>query len=190
MHTRNNQILASKIYQTEDRESLRNNIETRNRVSYYFNSSLWWSNFNKPALTFFKGLQCHSLIPPHVREFKAVLDSGFHTLGSGFQVLGSSLFQWNLDSGFQSLVGIRIPWNVFWIPKPRIPNSTSQIFPVFRIQQSKISQIRESWLPYSRPLSAFFILFRISFKTVVLFVLLMTGYILAGWNCGIQSDFT
>ena len=124
---------------------------------------------------------------PHVREFKAVLDSGFHTLDSGFQVLGSSLFQWNLDSGFQSLVGIRIPWNVFWIPKPRIPNSTSQIFPVFRIQQSKISQIRESWLPYSRPLSAFFILFKISFKTVVLFVLLMTGYILAGWNIVVSS---
>jgi len=90
---------------------------------------------------------------PHVREFKAVLDSGFHTLDSVFQVLDSSLFQWNLDSGFQSLVGIRIPWNVFWIPKPRIPNSTSQIFPVFWIPQSKISQILESWLPYSRPVN-------------------------------------
>ena len=29
----------------------------------------------------------------------------------------------SLDSGFRSLVGFRIPWAVFWIPKPRIPDS-------------------------------------------------------------------
>ena len=33
------------------------------------------------------------------------------------------LCQLNLDSGFQSLVGFRIPWVVFQIPTPRIPDS-------------------------------------------------------------------
>ena len=63
-------------------------------------------------------------------ESKTVLDSGFHVVDSRFQVLDSSLCQWNLDSGFQSLVGFRIPWAVFRIPKPGIPDSISKIFPV------------------------------------------------------------
>ena len=33
------------------------------------------------------------------------------------------LVQWNLDSGFQLLVGFRIPLAVFQIPKPRISHS-------------------------------------------------------------------
>ena len=37
-----------------------------------------------------------------VRESKKVLDSGFNALDS-------SLYQWNLDPGFQSLVKFRIP---------------------------------------------------------------------------------
>ena len=45
----------------------------------------------------------------HVREPKTVLDSGFHTVDSGIQVLNASLCQWNLDSRFQLLVGFRIP---------------------------------------------------------------------------------
>ena len=49
---------------------------------------------------------------PHAMISKTVLDSGFQVLYS------SSLCQWNLDSRFQSLVGLRIPWAVFWIPKP------------------------------------------------------------------------
>ena len=40
-----------------------------------------------------------------------------------------SLCQWNLDSGFQSLVGFRIPCAVFRIPKPRISDPTSKTFP-------------------------------------------------------------
>ena len=40
---------------------------------------------------------------------KNKLDSGFQTVNSGFQVLDSSLCQWNLDYEFQSLVGFRIP---------------------------------------------------------------------------------
>ena len=43
--------------------------------------------------------------------------------------LDSSFIQWNLVSGFQSLVGFRIPWVVLRIPNPRISDSTSKNFP-------------------------------------------------------------
>ena len=46
-----------------------------------------------------------------------------HIVDFGFQTLDSSFCQWNLDSVFQSLVGFRIPWAVFRIPKPRISDS-------------------------------------------------------------------
>ena len=44
-------------------------------------------------------------ITPRIRESKTVLDSGFHAVHFGFQLLDSSFCKWNLDSGFQSLVG-------------------------------------------------------------------------------------
>ena len=41
-------------------------------------------------------------------------------MDSGFQTLDSSVFfKWNLDSGFQSLVGFRILWAVFRQPRPQ-----------------------------------------------------------------------
>ena len=50
------------------------------------------------------------LVSPPVNESKTGLDYGFQDVDSGFQVLETGFsFQWNLDSGFQSLVGIRIP---------------------------------------------------------------------------------
>ena len=64
-----------------------------------------------------------------LREPTTVLDSGFHARDS-FQIPGNGfqrLCQCNLDSGFQSLVGFRIPRDVL-----RIPN------PGFRIPQAKI----------------------------------------------------
>ena len=66
---------------------------------------------------------------PTVRESKTVLDYGFHAGDSWFQVLDSSLCQWNLDSGFQVRFSV-IPgsWAVLWILKPRIPDSTSKNF--------------------------------------------------------------
>jgi len=49
---------------------------------------------------------------------------GFLILGTGFRIL----CQWNLDSGFQALVGFRIPWTAFRIPKPRILGAAAKIF--------------------------------------------------------------
>ena len=43
--------------------------------------------------------------------------------------------------GIERVNGTRIPRAVFWIPKPRIPDSTSKNFPGFRIPQAKISGI-------------------------------------------------
>ena len=78
------------------------------------------------------------LIYPHVRESKTVLVSrfkiplcGFRNSGTGFRIL----CQWNLDSGFESLVGFRSPWVVFripqakisWIPEFRVPNMGQNI---------------------------------------------------------------
>ena len=65
---------------------------------------------------------------PHVRVSETVLDSGFQTTDYGFQVLDSSLCEWNVDSWFQSLLGFRILWAVFRIPKPRISDSTRKNF--------------------------------------------------------------
>ena len=59
-------------------------------------------------------------------------DSGFHTVNFGFQVLDSRICQKNSDSGFQSLVGFRIPWAVFWIPKTQDSGFQKQTFPRFR----------------------------------------------------------
>ena len=44
-------------------------------------------------------------ITPRIRESKTVLDSGFHAVDFGFQLLNSGICKWNLNSGFQSLVG-------------------------------------------------------------------------------------
>ena len=71
----------------------------------------------------------------------------FQDFWRGLQVLDSCICHYNLDSGFQSLVGFRIPWAVFRIPKPRIPDFfifQEQNFPRFRIPQANISGISES----------------------------------------------
>ena len=68
-----------------------------------------------------------------IRESRTVLDSGFHAVDSGFQLLDSSLCQWNLDSGFHSLVGFRIPC-LSCIPDSKTQDSrfNKQTFPGFR----------------------------------------------------------
>ena len=69
---------------------------------------------------------------PQVGEMQdslSVLDphSGFRIPGNGFSLVFVNA--WNLDSSFQSLVGFEIPLELFWIPKPRIPDSPSKNFP-------------------------------------------------------------
>ena len=49
---------------------------------------------------------------------------GFRIPGTGFRIFGP----WNVDSGIQWVVGFRIFWVVFRIPKPRISDSTSKNF--------------------------------------------------------------
>ena len=72
-----------------------------------------------------------------------VLNSEIHAEDSGFQVLDSPTCQWNLDSGFQSLPGFRIPWAVFQIlQKARIPDLQESISG-FQIPQAKISGTQE-----------------------------------------------
>ena len=87
--------------------------------------------------------RCCSL--PHVRISKTVLDSGFQAVESGLQVLDSSLCQWNLDSGFQSLVWFR---NLELYSGFQSPGFHKQSFPWLRIPEEKISWIPESKFPY------------------------------------------
>ena len=48
---------------------------------------------------------------------------GFRIPGTGFHYLSVELGFW-----FQLLVGFRISWAVFWIPKPSIPDSIIEFF--------------------------------------------------------------
>ena len=80
-----------------------------------------------------------------------VLNSGFHAVDSRFQELDSSLCQWNLDSGFQSLMSSRITGVVFRIPKSRIPDSNSKISLDYGFHMPKFCTF---WYPNSlRPVS-------------------------------------
>ena len=69
---------------------------------------------------------------PHVMDSKTVLDSGVHAVDTGFEVVDSTLFQWNLYSGLLQLY--------FGFQSP-----------VFRIPHAKISPIpiSEGVLPYN-----------------------------------------
>ena len=66
-------------------------------------------------------------------------------MDSGFRVLDSSLFQWNLDSRFHTLVGYL---SSILDSKPLDSGFHKQTFPVFRLLQAKISQIPEPGYPY------------------------------------------
>ena len=58
---------------------------------------------------------------------KGILDSTPWILDAGYWISVFVCGTW--DSEFQSLVRFPIPWAVFWIPKPRIPESTNKNFP-------------------------------------------------------------
>lgn len=77
---------------------------------------------------------------PCVRQSRkplTVLDSRFRTVDWGSRYRIPVFGQWNSDSGFQSLVGIRILWARFQIPKPRSLDSTSKIFPESEFHKQK-----------------------------------------------------
>ena len=71
-------------------------------------------------------------------ESKTVLDSGLHAEGSGFQLLDSGLCQWNLDFGFQSLVGFWISWTLYSGSKSQGSGFHKQKFPEYRNSDSLI----------------------------------------------------
>ena len=80
---------------------------------------------------------------PFVRKSIKICKSWIWIQGTGFLVL----CQWNLDSGFQSLVGVRIRWAVFRIPKAKIPGCTSKISGSW-IPNAKFPRLRDPKLPY------------------------------------------
>ena len=72
------------------------------------------------------------VFPSHVMESKSVLDSGFHVVDSGFRYWIPAFVSGNLDSGFRIPIVIGIPDSlscIFGILRPRIPDSTSKMFP-------------------------------------------------------------
>ena len=102
--TRSINILeVTNVFSTEERHFwlLRSGPEYRDQSVKNWNLNLFNSWTDRPIR----------------RESKTVclLGSGFNAVDSGFQVLDSSLHQWNLLSGIQSLVGFRISWAVFRI---------------------------------------------------------------------------
>ena len=77
---------------------------------------------------------------PHVMEFKRVLDSGFHAVDPGFQVLDSSLCQRKLGFWIPMVSGIPDSLScIFGILRPRIPDSTSKMFPDSGLNKQKDS---------------------------------------------------
>ena len=58
----------------------------------------------------------------------SILDSGFWIPHHGSQtpITGFQSLSMKIWFRIQKFVGFRIPWAVFWIPKPRIPDSTSK----------------------------------------------------------------
>ena len=85
---------------------------------------------------------------PHGKESKTVLDSGFHVVESGFQVLHFSLCQWNyepfvawwnLDSGFLEV------YSQFPCPGSRTQDSMLKICPRGELTNGRV----ESWLAFT-----------------------------------------
>ena len=81
------------------------------------------------------------LCPRHVREFKTVLDSGCHSVDSGFRYWIPAFVS---GTGFWIPIvsGISDSLSCIPIPKPRIPDSIGKIF-----LDSRFSQIPESVCP-------------------------------------------
>ena len=74
-----------------------------------------------------------SLWSPHVRESKALLDSGFHAVDSGFHLLDSRSS--SVELGFRIRIVSEIPDSYTCIPDSKAQDSGfhKQKFPGFRI---------------------------------------------------------
>ena len=115
----------------------------------------WLKEMPTPKRTSFLWSQIQSPISPNEREYKTVFGfwiphRGFRTPRTGLRIL----CQWNLDSGFQSLVGSGLlkPCSRWQSPGFRI---LQEKFPAFRIPQAEISRSPESGFPYmGRPIGA------------------------------------
>ena len=92
--------------------------------------------------------KCNGCFSPHVRESKTVLDSGFHAVDSGFQLLDSRSY--TVELGFRIPIVRGIPDSDSCIPDSKAQDSGfhKQKFPRFRILHAKISRIPESGFPY------------------------------------------
>ena len=84
----------------------------------------------------------------NVRESKTLLDSGFHAVDSGFQLLDSRSF--SVELGFRIRIVSGIPDSYSCIPDSKAQDSGfhKQKFPRFRIPNAKISRIPESGFLY------------------------------------------
>ena len=84
---------------------------------------------------------------------KGIQDSlGFCIVCLGFGIPGTGFQSLSVEFGFwipvSSGPGFRIPWALYRIPKPRIPDSTGNIFPGFCIPREKFSCSLESGFSY------------------------------------------
>ena len=111
------------------------------KVSCTLSHQLLFSRLTEPSLPYKNGAafsirQDKAVAPSrffaflNVRPMERIQDSfGFWIPSRGFRIPGidSGICQVNLNSGFQSLVGFRIPRAVFRTQKLRIPDTTSKI---------------------------------------------------------------
>ena len=65
----------------------------------------------------------------HLRVSQTVLDSGYHVMDSGFEEVNPNSSSMELGFRIPIVGGIPDSLSCIWIPKPRIPDSTSQNFP-------------------------------------------------------------
>ena len=95
---------------------------------------LLWCSFNESwGIATCKGIQ-DSLgfrIPRH----------GFQIPGTGFWILSP----WNLDSGFQSLEGLRIPWDVYSVFQSLILILENDLIIVSNLQSVKPVESKTLW---------------------------------------------
>ena len=83
---------------------------------------------------------CH--VSPHVRESKTLLDSGFHTVDSRFQLLDSRSFSGKLGFRIRIVSGIRDSYTCIPDSKAQDSRFHKQKFPRFRIPNAKFPGFR------------------------------------------------